>query len=312
MCALCHDLSKRLLTLLGMVGLMFAAMLNAVADPNTVEALGDGAYLYRHGQYRSLFIVSDEGVIVTDPINEDVAVAYRAAIATITDRPVRFVVYSHDHWDRVSGARVFVKEGAKIIAQEQCAQRFAENPNPSVIPPDLTFSDRYTVELGNRSMQLYYFGPSHGDCLTVFVAEPANIIQIVDIVNPPGASFPPDSLVPYIRPHNLRKFFAKTGELIDRLGIKEIAAREGRQNAGNAEAVSPPLAPTSIVREQAKFWEAINMTVNRAIAEHRVGIDSSVRLHDDEYAMFESYIGYNKNELPLILRRFTGFHDMGR
>lgn len=303
------------LTLFGVAGLTCAVTRNAAAD--AVENLGDGAYLYRHGQHRSLFVVSDAGVIVTDPINTRVAVAYRAAIAGITDQPVRYVVYSHYHWDRVAGAAVFTKEGAQVVAQERCAERFARNPNPAVIAPDLTFTDRYSVELGNRSLELFYFGPSHGDCLTIFVAQPANTMQIVDVVNPPGASFPPDPLVPYIRPHNLQRFFAAAGELIDRLGIDKVAASEVRPGIigatpDDATMVSPPLAPASIVREQAEFWEAIDMTVERAIAERRVGIDSFVRLRKDELERFESYIGYSEDDLPLILRRFTGFHDMGR
>jgi hypothetical protein len=289
-----------------------ARTVSADSSVGSVEALGDGAYLYRHGRHRSLFIVSDEGVIVTDPINDEVAVSYRAAVAGVTDQPVRFVVYSHYHWDRVSGAAVFAKEGAQVIAQEKCAQRFADNPNPAVVPPDLTFTDRYTVDIGSRSLELYYFGPSHGDCLTVFVAQPAGIMQIVDVVNPPGAAFPTNPLVPYVRPHNLRQFFSATDELIERLGIKAVAASAVRPYVNGSTVPSPPLAPAAIVSDQAKFWETIDQTVERAIAERRVGIDSFVRLHKDELTAFQSYAGYNKDDLPLIMRRFTGYHDMGR
>lgn len=302
------------LALFCVAGLAGSGVRQAVADSSidSVEALGDGAYLYRHGRHRSLFIVSDEGVIVTDPIDDTIAVSYRAAIAELTDQPVRFVVYSHYHWDRVSGATLFVEEGAQVIAQEKCAERFAQNPNPAVVMPNLTFKDYYSVSIGSRSLELYYFGPSHGDCLTVFVAQPARIMQIVDVVNPPGAAFPSNPLVPYIRPHNIRQFFAATGDLIERLDIDTVAASAVRQQVNDATMASPPLAPASIVGDQAKFWETVDRTVTRAIAERRVGIDSFVRLHKDELAAFESYIGYNKDDLPLILRRFTGYHDMGR
>ncbi|MAF83927.1 MAG: MBL fold metallo-hydrolase [Gammaproteobacteria bacterium] len=303
-------LRRFVLTLFGVAGLVFVVIQDSAAD--AIEELGNGAYLYLNGQHRSLFIVSDAGVIVTDPINEKVAVAYRAAIASITDQPVRFVVYSHYHWDRVSGAAVFKQESAQIVAQKRCAERFRENPNPAVIAPDLTFTDSYTVTLGNRALELYYFGPSHGDCLTVFVAQPSNIMQITDVINPPGAAFPPDPLVPYIRPHNIQQFFAATAGLIDRLGIDEVAASAVFPAGDDATPISPPLAPASIVREQAKFWRLIDATVKRAAAERRVGIDGFVRLRDDEFAAFESYPGYRKEDLPLILRRFIGFHDMGR
>ncbi len=310
MCIHFNHLRRFVLILFGVAGLVCLVVQNTAAD--TIEQLGNGAYLYLNGQNRSLFIVSDAGVIVTDPINEKVAVAYRAAIATITDQPVRFVVYSHYHWDRVSGAGIFKQQGAQIIAQQRCAERFRENPNPAIITPDLTFADRYTVTLGNRALELYYFGPSHGDCLTVFVAQPANIMQITDVVNPPAAGFPANPLVPYIRPHNLPQFFAATEELIDQLGIEELAASAVFPGSDDVAMKSPPLAPVSIVREQAEFWKLIDATVKRAAAERRVGIDGFVRLRDDEFAAFESYPGYHKEDLPLILRRFIGFHDMGR
>jgi hypothetical protein len=307
-------LSGLVLTLFCITGLTGLGARGAAADSkfDSVEALGDGAYLYRHGLHRSLFIVSDEGVIVTDPISDKVAVSYRAAIAGITDQPVRFVVYSHYHWDRVSGAALFAKEGAQIIAQERCAERFVQNPNPAVVMPDQTFTDRHSVNIGNRSLELFYFGPSHGDCLTVFVAQPAGIMQIVDVVNPPGAAFPPDPLVPYVRPHNIHQFFAATAALIERLGIEAVAASAVRPQMKDSTMDSPPLAPVAIVGDQARFWAMVDMTVERAIAERRVGIDSFVRLHKDELAAFESFAFYNKDDLPLILRRFTGYHDMGR
>ena len=82
----------------------------------SVELLAEGVAVFRHGAHRSLFLYSDEGVIVAGPINAEVARSYRQAIATVTDQPVRFVVYSHYHWDRVSGAEVFTREGAKVVA----------------------------------------------------------------------------------------------------------------------------------------------------------------------------------------------------
>src|SRR5262245_10925406 len=84
--------------------------------PANVEALGNDAYLFRSGDQRSLFVVTDDGVVVTDPLNADAASAYSAAVARVTRKPVRWVVYSHYHWDRVSGAQVFKEQGAQIVA----------------------------------------------------------------------------------------------------------------------------------------------------------------------------------------------------
>jgi glyoxylase-like metal-dependent hydrolase (beta-lactamase superfamily II) len=279
-----------------------------------VEQIADGTFLYRSGDQRSLFLVTDDGVIVTDPINASVAGDYRAAIAAITDQPVKFVVYSHYHWDRVAGAQIFKDEGAQIVAQEKCAQRFIDNPNPAVVFPDITFDDYYEVALGDQSLELHYFGPSHGDCLTVFLVRPANLVQMVDIVNPPRAAFPADPNVPYIKPHNLQPFFESVMAMVAKRGVGQVIASrvtEAPDDDGRLQA-SPPTAPVSIIDDQAKFWSAIENAVEVAEAEGNIGIDSFVRLKTIDLTPFQSYAGYNEQDLPIIMRRFVGFNDMGR
>jgi hypothetical protein len=297
-----------------------AALLTACATespptlPANVEAVGDGVYLFKYGGHRSLFLVSGEGVIVTDPLNADAARDYRAAIEQITDQPVRFVVYSHYHWDRVSGAEIFTADGAQVVAQARCTERFEDNRNPNVIMPDISFDSEYQVSLGGRSLDLHYFGPGHGDCLTIMVARPANLIQIVDLVEPPRASFPRDRNVPYVKPHNLRKLFARTNELVATTGIETVLASHVlRVDDGQGQQVeSPPTAPASIIADQARFWEAIYTTVEQARDAGDVGIDSFVKINKIDTTPFEEFDGYRKEDLPVIMRRFVGFYDMGR
>jgi len=270
-----------------------------------VERVAEDTYLYRAGVHRSLFLVDDDGVIVTDPISAEVAGAYRAAIREITDAPVRYVVYSHYHWDRVSGGQIFKEEGAQFVAQERCAERFVDNPNPSVVAPDITFAERLDVTVGDSTLELHYFGPSHGDCLTVFVARPANLLQVVDLANPPSAAFPVDPNVPYIRPHNLRRFFAAVEKLIDDEGIDEIIASAALGDG-------PTLGPASVVGDQARFWDEVYVAVGQAIAQGNVGIDSFVRMKTVDLTRFEAYAGYSEADLRFIMRRISGWHDMGR
>ncbi len=284
------------------------------APPPDVEEVGDGVYLYRSGDQRSLFMVTDDGVIVTDPINADVAKTYREAIAMMTDQPVKYVVYSHYHWDRVAGAGIFKDEGAEIIAQKKCVQRFKANPNDAVLMPDISFSDHYEISLGGKSLDLYYFGPSHGDCLTVFLARPANLVQIVELVNPPAATFPADPNVPYVKPHNLDKFFTAVEGLVAENGVTQIIASfvTTQVDGQGVEQMSPAVAPVSVISDQAMFWNAIYSEVEKARAEGNVGIDSFVRLKGIDLTKFENYDNYKPEDLPVIMRRFVGFYDMGR
>lgn len=288
------------------VWLCLLACVCAVAPAfGQVEPLGDGVYLFRAGVDRSLFVVGDDGVIVTDPINAEVAADYRAAIREITTAPVKYVVYSHYHWDRVSGAQIFKAEGAEIVTQEQCAQRFRDNPNPAVVDPDITFAERYDVSVGDRTLELHYLGPSHGDCLTVFVAKPANLLQAVDLVNPPRASFPADPLGAYIRPHNLREFLARLEGLVADEGIDGVVASSAMDD-------SPAVGPPTLVADQAQFWGEVYEAVDVAIEQGNVGIDSFVKMKTVDLTVFEPYGGYSEEKLKMLMRRINGWHDMGR
>src|SRR5690242_10223150 len=72
--------------------------------PQTMSAaltrVADDVYVFRDNTYEALFIVTDEGVIATDPIgllNAEAPALYKAAIASVTAQPVRYVIYGHDH-----------------------------------------------------------------------------------------------------------------------------------------------------------------------------------------------------------------------
>ncbi len=282
--------------------------------PENVEQVGERAYVFRAGHHRSLFVITDAGVVVTDPISPSVAAEYRAAIRRITRRPVSHVVYSHYHWDRVSGAALFREAGAKVVAQAQCAERFRVNPNPAVALPDVTFEDRLHVGPAGQGLDLYYFGPSHGDCLTVFIARPANLMQVVEFVNPPRAAFPADPTVPNIRPHNLRQFFQSVEALAAAENVQQVVASTvtvSRDAAGTVR-LSPATAPASIIGDQAAFWNAIYATVEYARSINAVGVDSFVRLHRVDLTPFQRFDGYDESDLKIIMRRFVGYHDMGR
>ena len=111
------------------------------------EDLGDGLYAFRYGPYRNIFIVTDEGVIATDPLDVKANEPLQAAIASVTDLPVKFVAYSHSHWDHASGGQVFKDAGAEFVGQRECLRNMAETRHPDVVLPDIVFDESYSIEL---------------------------------------------------------------------------------------------------------------------------------------------------------------------
>jgi hypothetical protein len=139
-------------------------------------------------------------------------------------------------------------------------------------------------------------------------------MQLVDLVEPPRAAFPANRNVPYVKPHNLRQFFAAAAELATAADVTQILASHVRSidDGKGGQMPSPPTAPVSVIGDQARFWNEIYSAVETARNEGNIGIDSFVRLKTIDTAPFEPFDGYRKEDLPIIMRRFVGFYDMGR
>ena len=65
--------------------------------------IADGVYSFASdGSYFSMFIVTGDGVIVIEPIRTEHSKQMLEAIRNITSEPVKYLFYSHNHWDHVS------------------------------------------------------------------------------------------------------------------------------------------------------------------------------------------------------------------
>merc|ERR1719229_1847449 len=160
--------------LANLVSLLILTTDHVLGQQGMTVQITDGVYAFNLGAlelpYTSLFVVTGYGVMVIDPINTDSAQALLAAIRNVTDEPIRYVFYSHDHWDHTSGGQVFKNEGAEIIAHTDANEWIKKNAGPDQIPADTTWSgNQKEYSLGRFSIELYFFGPSHGNGMTIFV-----------------------------------------------------------------------------------------------------------------------------------------------
>ena len=141
------------------------AAATATAAPSSVqsgiEELADGVYLYTDSTHRSLFVVTDDGVLLTDPQGaEDTAERYLAAVRTISEAPVRYVVYSHHHGDHIGGGAAFGDEPI-FIAHDSVSGHVEEGDG--IVAPEITFSSTMSLHLGDLEVRLVYPGPSESD-----------------------------------------------------------------------------------------------------------------------------------------------------
>jgi glyoxylase-like metal-dependent hydrolase (beta-lactamase superfamily II) len=172
--------------LAGSFGLVFLPRLARLASAQTatpvreITPLGGPVYRFRNNFHYSVFAVTPEGIIATDPINADAARWLKAEVAQRFAQPVRYLVYSHDHADHISGGEVFA-DTARIVAHENARRTIVAERRPTAVP-QLTFSDRLTLELGGTAVELLYVGRNHSDNSLVLRFPKERLIFAVDFI----------------------------------------------------------------------------------------------------------------------------------
>jgi glyoxylase-like metal-dependent hydrolase (beta-lactamase superfamily II) len=144
--------------------------------------------LYRvtDSAHRTVFLVTSEGIILTDPISVDFANWLKAELADRYDVPVRYVLYSHYHDDHASGGDAFADTATFVGHENMIPNLEREAGNPifaNVRPPDVTFADRMTVTLGGKTVEMIHALPSHSDDSAIIRFPDESTIFAVDWVN---------------------------------------------------------------------------------------------------------------------------------
>jgi len=90
-------------------------------------------YRAQNDNHYTVFLVTPEGVIMSDPINRDFARWLKAEIATRHKVPVRYVLYTHSDWDHASGGVVFA-DTAEFVGHVNMRARLGGRPGTPPLP----------------------------------------------------------------------------------------------------------------------------------------------------------------------------------
>lgn len=174
--------------LLGVFFLMLSSIATADnhSNGNTTFEIAENVYSFSvDGEYISMFVVTDDGVMAFETMNSVHAKAMVEAIKDKTDKPIKYAFHSHNHWDHASGGQVFLDEGTTTIAHDEAVAWMAANPwQDMVLPKETWFGSRKDMSLGGVNVELHYLGMNHGLGMTVFVLPDQKIAYIADIVTP--------------------------------------------------------------------------------------------------------------------------------
>jgi glyoxylase-like metal-dependent hydrolase (beta-lactamase superfamily II) len=157
-----------------------------LAQDFATTRIAEGVYQFRFQSHNGFMVVTDDGVVVVDPISTLAASRFAAEIKRVAPGArLRAVVYSHDHADHATGARVLMDafgERVPVIAQDHASAKLVD-AGPDLPAPDVTFTDRMTLHFGGRAIELYYLGKSHSDNMLVVLVPDVRVAFAVDFVS---------------------------------------------------------------------------------------------------------------------------------
>src|SRR5688572_14255508 len=87
-------------------------------------------YRVQNNNHYTVFLVTPEGIIMSDPINRDFARWLKGEFATRFKVPVRYVLYTHSHWDHASGGVVFADTAEFVGHHNMLAALAVPGGNP--------------------------------------------------------------------------------------------------------------------------------------------------------------------------------------
>ena len=235
----------------------------------------NGIYSFGNGTTFAAFMVTDEGVIVMDSINPNHASLMMEAIRSVTDQPIKYLIYSHNHWDHIGGGQVFKDAGATVLSHQETSDWLVNHPapNPAVVIPDETWEGaRHNIVLGGRTVELYQFGPSHGDGMTVFRFPAELTIFTVDLVVPKRVAF---AYMPDFTP---RGWIAS---------LKEMEKLEFETVMFSHNAAS---GPRSSVTEQREYLEDLQAEI---VARMQAGENPFQIVNTIELPQYQDWAGYD-------------------
>ncbi len=139
------------------------------------------------------FSAGDDGIVLIDDQFALLADRIKAALKAITDKPLRFVINTHYHFDHIDGNASFQKE-APVIAHDNVRKRLESGGTPgnlgsvkqlmkpvaSEALPILTFSQNVTLHLNGEDIRVLHYPNGHTDGDSMIIFPKSNVVHMGD------------------------------------------------------------------------------------------------------------------------------------
>jgi len=257
----------------------------------------DNVYIFRNGNHQAMFVVTSDGVIATDPVaygRPTGGQTYLDEIRKVTDKPVKYVIYSHHHYDHVAGGKAFKDAGATFVAHRRAKERLAQLNDPHTVLPDEVVSDNgRTITLGGTSIELTYLGLNHSDSSLVMRLPKERIVFIVDTI--PVGQIPGRGMIDF-HPLESETF------------IQQVMAMDWDRLIPGHPGPNDRLGTKKDAQDQLALLLAASAEIKKLAQDGKCWEPAEKELKLPGY---ENWPGYTAGNLELIGRRYCGLWGRG-
>ena len=125
-----------------LIATVMASQLSAQPGEPTraFEEVADNLYRVQNNNHYTMVLVTDDGVVMTDPINRDFSTWLKGELADRFDAEVKYVLYSHHHWDHASGGAVF-EDTAQFVGHQNMGGNLAMPSADTPVPANAVGMD---------------------------------------------------------------------------------------------------------------------------------------------------------------------------
>ena len=149
-------------------------------------------YWVTDGDYHSAFLATRDGVVLFDApptLGHNLQRAVNdVAAAEGVSNTVTHLVYTHHHSDHAGGSSIFGTNVVRI-GHEECRRLLLRDNDPAKPPPEETFADRRTLEIGGERVELAWHGGNHSPDNIYIHFPDHDTLMLVDIALPGWVPF---------------------------------------------------------------------------------------------------------------------------
>ncbi|WP_262693487.1 MBL fold metallo-hydrolase [Kordiimonas aquimaris] len=182
---------------MGVAASMTALSVSALAQNNfddvkiTTQKLTDTVYVLFGAGGNIGVSVGEDGVFIIDDQFAPLTERIKAAIAELSDQPIRFAINTHFHGDHTGGNENLGKEGTVIVAHDNVRVRMSQSAfnrtfnrrseaKPKAALPVVTFNDRASLHLNGDTARMHHVRRAHTDGDSIVEFEKDNVLHMGD------------------------------------------------------------------------------------------------------------------------------------